>query len=421
MVGDVQQLKAIEAGAAFRLLGERHGAAEIGEVRRQTTEWMREATRAFATGRTGEAIAAYSNAGMVHVAASRDAARAALIDRWDTERRADPAASRIILTHTNQEAQMLNRDARERLHAQNELGPDVAIRTERGLRDFADQDRILFLKNERDLGVKNGTLGTIERAASDNLAVRLDDGRRIKVDLKSYSHVDHGYAATVHKTQGMTVDKTHVLATPGLDAHASYVALSRHREGTALHYGRDDFADETALRRTLSRERPKDMELDYDRPAATSVGEQPVRGARIPGDGEGTAPHGQPRGIAALVSRALGRSGDERTTAEAGREGGGDRATAPAEQSGVSSRGGDAATAREAGKDQRGPEAVAGRGADSARGADPANSDQAKALRTMMAARQSAPQHTPQSMRDALVAARKAPGISRDQDYGAER
>ena len=112
MVGDVQQLQAIEAGAAFRLLAERHGAAEIGEVRRQTAEWMRQATRAFATGRTGEAIAAYSNAGMVHAADNRDAARAALIDHWDGERREAPTASRIILTHTNQEVQMLNRAAR---------------------------------------------------------------------------------------------------------------------------------------------------------------------------------------------------------------------------------------------------------------------------------------------------------------------
>ena len=51
-----------------------------------------------------------------------------------------------------------------------------------------------------------------------------------------------GYAATIHKAQGMTVDRTHVLATPGMDAHGSYVALSRHRDGMDLHYGRDDFA-----------------------------------------------------------------------------------------------------------------------------------------------------------------------------------
>src|SRR5690606_36634494 len=140
-------------------------------------------------------------------------------------------ASRMILTHLNKEVQMLNEAARVRLAAHGELGQNVAVRTERGLRDFAANDRILFLKNERDLGVKNGTLGTVEKAATDTLAVRLDDGRRITVDLKSYAHVDHGYAATVHKTQGMTVDRTHVLATPGLDNHSSYVALSRHRDG----------------------------------------------------------------------------------------------------------------------------------------------------------------------------------------------
>ena len=74
LVGDVQQLQAIEAGAAFRLLAKRHGAAEISEVRRQSAQWMRDATRAFATGRTGEAIAAYAQAGMVHAADTRDAA-----------------------------------------------------------------------------------------------------------------------------------------------------------------------------------------------------------------------------------------------------------------------------------------------------------------------------------------------------------
>jgi Ti-type conjugative transfer relaxase TraA len=263
MVGDVQQLQAIEAGAAFRLLAERHGAAAIGEVRRQNEQWMRQATRDFAIRKAGEALAAYSSAGMVHVSGTRAEARTALIDRWDAERRADPAASRMILTHMNKEVAMLNEAARERLAAHGELGENIAVRTERGMRQFADNDRILFLKNERDLGVKNGTLGTVEKAAPDTLAVRLDDGRRITVDLKSYAYVDHGYAATVHKTQGMTVDRAHVLATPGLDNHSSYVALSRHRDGTALHYGRDDFADEQKLRQTLARERPKDMALDY--------------------------------------------------------------------------------------------------------------------------------------------------------------
>ena len=62
----------------------------------------------------------------------------------------------------------------------------------------------------------------------------------------------------------MTVDRAHVLATPGMDAHSSYVALSRHRDGVDLHYGRDDFANQDRLVRTLSRDRAKDMASDYE-------------------------------------------------------------------------------------------------------------------------------------------------------------
>jgi hypothetical protein len=55
-----------------------------------------------------------------------------------------------------------------------------------------------------------------------------------------------------------------VLATTGLDAHSSYVALSRHRDGMDLHYGRDDFANQDRLVHTLSRDRAKDMASDYE-------------------------------------------------------------------------------------------------------------------------------------------------------------
>src|SRR5579863_7575688 len=123
----------------------------------------------------------------------------------------------------------------------------------------------MFLQNERGLGVKNGTLGTIEQVSARSMSVRTDDGRNVSFDLKDYDRIDHGYAATIHKAQGLTVDHTHVLATPGMDAHGSYVALSRHRGGLELHYGRDDFADQDRLIRTLSRDRAKDMASDYER------------------------------------------------------------------------------------------------------------------------------------------------------------
>ncbi len=264
LVGDPQQLQAIEAGAAFRAIHERHGGAEISEVRRQHEGWHQDATRHLATGRTGQAIHAYGERGMVHAADTREAARGELIDRWDDARQCSPGETRIILTHTNDEVRELNEAARGKMRASGELGGDVMVKAERGERAFASGDRIMFLRNERELGVKNGTLGIVEQVMPQRMAVRTDDGRNVAFDTKDYGHIDHGYAATIHKAQGMTVDRTHVLATPGMDSHGAYVALSRHRDGVDLHYGRDDFADQSKLVRTLSRERGKDMASDYN-------------------------------------------------------------------------------------------------------------------------------------------------------------
>jgi Ti-type conjugative transfer relaxase TraA len=265
LVGDPEQLQSIEAGAAFRSLTERHGAVEITEIRRQNADWQREATKNLATGRTFEAIRAYERSKRIRMAETRDQARIELIDRWNTERLASPGQSRIILTHTNAEVHVLNVAARGRIRDAAGLGDDIKLEVARGRRIFAAGDRVMFLKNDRGLRVKNGSLGEVERVDPKHMAVRLDDGRSIKFSLREYAHVDHGYAATVHKAQGVTVDCTHILATPGLDRHSAYVALSRHRDRLHLHYGREEFDDWHSLARALSRERAKDMASDYVR------------------------------------------------------------------------------------------------------------------------------------------------------------
>jgi Ti-type conjugative transfer relaxase TraA len=265
LVGDAEQLQAIEAGAAFRALTERHGAAEITEIRRQRQDWQREATRELATGRTGAALDRYEAAGMVRGHEKREAARSALVDGWDSVRQARPEASQLMLAHTSADVAELNQLARGRMRDAGALGADQIVQTERGERAFAAGDRVMFLRNERSMGVKNGSLGTVEKIEGSSLAVRLDgaDRREARFDLKDYAHIDHGYASTIHKSQGVTVDHGHLLASDGLDRHAAYVGMSRHRETLAVHYGADDFKDRDQLARTLGRERAKDTTLDY--------------------------------------------------------------------------------------------------------------------------------------------------------------
>lgn len=182
---------------------------------------------------------------------------------WSSGGTATGSKSRIILTHTNDEVRDLNLTARNRLRGAGALGEDVTVKAERGERQFAAGDRLMFLKNDRGLGVKNGMLGEIEQVSPSQMTVRLDAGRSVAFDLKDYAQVDHGYAATIHKSQGVTVDRTHLLATRGVDRHWAYVALSRHRDSVQVHYGRDEFEDLGKLTRVLSRERAKDMASDF--------------------------------------------------------------------------------------------------------------------------------------------------------------
>lgn len=281
LVGDPEQLQAIEAGAPFRGITARVGAAELTEVRRQKQVWQRQATKQLATGRTSQALAAYEREGWVRVAPTRTAARGALLAAWERAGRQYPGKSRLMLAYTRDEVRQLNEQARAARVAAGELGKGEVIETERGPRQIAVGDRVYFLKNERSLAVKNGSLGTVEKIRDGVLQIRLDGeaGRRVVVDAKQYPYLDHGYAATVHKAQGVTVDLTYVLATAHFDRHSTYVALSRHRETATLFYGEEDFNSawgrasvQENFHAVLSRAMPKELAHDYLERGSDSAG-----------------------------------------------------------------------------------------------------------------------------------------------------
>lgn len=277
LVGDPCQLQAIEAGAAFRAIAERTPTVRLTEIRRQQHAWQRNATIELATGKTEAAIQQYAKHDHVHAFETQAMAKQGLIELWNDVRLNQPDKTQIILSYTRDDTKIFNELARTLRQQHHELGEDRTIMTARGERQFAEHDRIYFLENNRHLGVKNGTLGTIEAINGSNLTVQLDNKQREKgktnqlphrvtVNLNDYNHIDHGYAATIHKSQGVTVDRSYLLASKYLDSHATYVALSRHRDSADIFYGKDEFANERALTNTLRRERPKDITVDYTQP-----------------------------------------------------------------------------------------------------------------------------------------------------------
>ncbi len=128
---------------------------------------LTEATRELATGRTGEALERYEGAGMVTGHASREAAREALVAVWDRVRTAEPGVSQVMLAHTNADVLDLNGLARGRMRSSGALGVEEVLKVEREERGFAEGDRVMFLRNERGMGVKNGTPGTVTGLPGD--------------------------------------------------------------------------------------------------------------------------------------------------------------------------------------------------------------------------------------------------------------
>jgi hypothetical protein len=183
------------------------------------------------------------------------------------DRDARPDGSRLVLAHRRLDVEDLNTAIRAARRERGELQNEKLYRTTEGERAFAPGDRVLFRENNRDLGVKNGMLGTVERAADGHLDIRLDSargpGRTVGVSTADYAAIDHGYATTIHKAQGATVDRTYVLASNSMDRHLTYVSMTRHREEATLYAARDEFAGMDALSARLSRSQVKETTLDY--------------------------------------------------------------------------------------------------------------------------------------------------------------
>jgi Ti-type conjugative transfer relaxase TraA len=279
LVGDPEQLQPIGPGAAFRAVAERIGFVELGEVRRQREGWQREASVDFARHRTAQGLEAHAERGGVRFEDDVKAARKAIVRDVIADMDARPEGSRLVLAHRRDDVAQLNDQVRAVRQGRGELQSGHRYQTTEGERAFAKGDRIQFRENNRDLCVKNGTLGTVERAEPGRLEVKLDTakgpgtGRSVSVSMADYAAVDHGYATTIHKAQGATVDRTYVLASGTMDRHLTYVAMSRHQDAVTLYAGRDEFKDKEALSARLSRAGLKETTLDY---AARRGIEQPI-------------------------------------------------------------------------------------------------------------------------------------------------
>ncbi|HET6690233.1 MAG TPA: AAA family ATPase, partial [Miltoncostaeaceae bacterium] len=262
LVGDRGQLPAIEAGGGFAALADRLGSVELVENRRQATELQRRIAAHLADGRAADAVALLSESGRLARFEDAREARAALIGAW-ARAELDSPGRNLMLAHDRRDVADLNRLARQWRDAWGFLSDRRIVA---GGREWAIGDRLVCRRNDYDLGVRNGTSGTVVGLDhhGEGLDLRTDLGEVVRLPAGYLSHASHGYALTGHVAQGSSVDRTFVLASPERGgAEWAYVAASRQRHDLHVFVVHHDASGiEDALARAWSRSQGKSLALD---------------------------------------------------------------------------------------------------------------------------------------------------------------
>jgi len=131
-------------------------------------------------------------------------------------------------------------------------------------REFSARDRVQFTAPQKQLGVANREMGTIEKIAHDgNISLQLDDGRKIEFDAALHRHFDHGYAVTSHSAQGLTSNRALINGDTAtnpelLNARFAYVSVSRARLDAEIYTN-----DVASLSQKLSAETGKSSAIEF--------------------------------------------------------------------------------------------------------------------------------------------------------------
>ncbi len=309
------------------------------------TPWQVAASEALRDGDAASAIAAHHLRGRFHIGYDEEKTLTGLVDDWDRYQRANPGKSSVVLARTRAEVRALSHLMRERRFAALPDGDRadmdrahadrVTVIVSRGTEDdratspleIARGDRLRIGATHWEKQLFNGTVVTVEdfkveRAEAGTepsvlISARTEDGREVRFhhdeirDWYGNIRLDHGYAMTITSAQGLTVDRTFLLADARPSRETIYPAATRHRERLDIYLNRApltlDIADrradndrevavtDTEIRAYLaerwSRSQPKEAALDYMADGIWEDRREDVREdrSRSPGEAQGEA------------------------------------------------------------------------------------------------------------------------------------
>ena len=258
-LGDYRQLSAVGSGGALRLVDREIGAVHLDELFRFKNPAEAAATLSLREPPlvgTDKPFEFYKENGRI-VAGDSDA----MIEDVFRKYSADVTAGKqsIMIASTNEAVTKLNDLAQAHAieHGQVSTGAG-AVALHNSSRAHLG-DTIVTRKNARRLVVnsgqdfvKNGDLWRVTDLHDDGRITAQHIQHGGKVTLPAHyveQSVELGYASTIHRAQGSTVDTAHALVDASTDRAGAYVALTRGRENNQLYVAlangekRDDVLD----------------------------------------------------------------------------------------------------------------------------------------------------------------------------------
>ena len=269
LAGDDKQLASIERGGLFGALKDQHGGAELHEVVRVSDAEQKRAFNLMHKGEFLPALTIFANAGAIRWSGREQESVGKLVEQWARDVEADPGKTRFVFAYTNADVKELNTALREMRKEQGALGADHMLTTADGPAAFAEGDQIQFTgtarrREERRAGIVNGEVGTVRAIEGARVTVALDSkpGARERLvsfvagtdqEAGEFGQFRHGYAGTIYKGQGRTLDQTYLHHSKHWRSASSYVALTRHRDNVTLFVATETARDLGQLARQMAR------------------------------------------------------------------------------------------------------------------------------------------------------------------------
>lgn len=250
MIGDPQQLAAVETGGMFDELVTETNAPLLQEVRRFTDDEEAEVSLRLRAGDTG-VVDWYLGHDRVRMGIAEELPAQVFAD-WSAA--LDEGKSAVMIAGDNQTVATLNEMAQEKFIEDGRVDPAAGRVNIYGGQYAAVGDVVVTRRNDsrlrygdrRSRRVTNGDMWTVESVHSDgSVSVRhIDSGQTVELPCDYVAdNVELGYASTVHRSQGITVDRAFIMPSDRTDRQGFYVGMTRGRELNRCYVADDVLPD----------------------------------------------------------------------------------------------------------------------------------------------------------------------------------